>query len=231
MRCWLRGVAPALAVLALGSACGDPAVNAGFEGQPLATLDGVVCGGEVKLMPRIPRVGVLWKKDIEKTSRPSAQSTPIELLSPIRFRLDLFDAPPSEMLSAYKASDRTVQAEIGFAILFDDVDGDRVYSSEGGDVLLGVAWDKVILYCASESQGIASSDPMAPYTFTNPDALKPGFQMAEGICDASGNPIAASDASSALHLLDRRASAHIYMLEKPGVIPADGPAGSCVRFF
>jgi len=154
MRSWLRGLPPALATIicASGLACGDPAVNAGFEGNPLASIDGVVCGGVVKTTPRIPLVGVLWKKDIEKISKPSATSTPIEVLSPIRFRLDMFEAPPAEMLSPYKTSDRPVQAEIGFAILFDDVNGDGVYSNAGtagGDVLLGMAWDRVILFSQS----------------------------------------------------------------------------------
>jgi len=72
---------------------------------------------------------------------------------------------------------------------------------------------------------------MAPYSFTNPEALKTGFQIAEGICDADGQPMAMQDASSALHLLDHRASAHIYVLDRPGELPAQNPKGSCVRFF
>jgi hypothetical protein len=224
MRRWIGGL------FLLVSACGDPAVNASFEGNPLSTLDGVVCGGEVKTTPRLPLVGVLWKNDVQKISRPGADATPIENLSPIRFQLDMFTKPPEDMLGAYKANDHAVQAEIGFAILFDDVNSDGVYSKDA-DTLLGVAWDRVILYSAAGATSAGPGGDAAPYTFTNPEALKPGFQLASGVCDANGDPIAMPDSTSALQLLTARDSAHIYVLETPNQIPAEGPKGSCVRFF
>jgi hypothetical protein len=213
--------------LILATACGDPAVNSSFEGKPLTSLAGVVCGGEVKTTPRMPLVGILWKNDVARLSKPGSDASPIMGMTPVRFQLDLFDGAPSEMLTPYKAAGGSVEAEIGFAILFDDVNQDGVYSNAGepgGDVLLGLAWDRVVLFSKAPDATPAARAELAPYAFMNPEALKEGYQVAEGICDDNGAPTAT------LNLLDS-GSAHIYVLDTPGQIPAEAPKGSCVRFF
>lgn len=146
-----RLVVASLAVLA---ACGDPAVDGTYEGEPRLELDGLVCA--VGNMDATTALGVAWTvlgDDGRAIDVVPGEAQPIDAgLLPAEFRVSLFELPPIDVATAIVGDDGVVaNVAVGVPILFDDLDGDGAW--QVAEPVLGASRGQVILYGGASEAG------------------------------------------------------------------------------
>jgi hypothetical protein len=167
-------------------ACGDPLVDASYQGEPLMVL-----AGQVLLEDALPalegqvRVALFWSSQGEHGQQ-HEQQVAISTSFPSRYELTLYTPPPDEVL--YQPPHVPSPVGIALPMLYEDVDGDGVYSS-GSEQVLGGSQDVLVLFNADFLEHRPpedDDDPPPADTGTLPGPLEPGYhavRQLEDSCD------------------------------------------------
>lgn len=141
-----------IAVLSLSllAACGDPLADGSYRGEPLATLYGRTTGDAGTSSIAHPHVAIVWVNFLSDQIRALQVMAPIEAGPLSDFALQIWDAPPPEVLAELCDGTRLT---VGFVIAVEDANGDGAVSIdlesgelEAPDLTFGFAARNAIVY-------------------------------------------------------------------------------------
>ncbi|MCP3141764.1 hypothetical protein [Pyxidicoccus xibeiensis] len=180
----LKRFVQSLAVsLALGSTfgCGEALKDDDYTGEPRYVVQGEVkslAPTEANGATRITLAWDNWAREGDITTYQSVELT--SLNPPFDYQLRVVDNPPDEVLNDFEPG------LIGFAYLlvYEDVNGNGVPDGDEADDwddLRGMARNHVVLF-VPELTGALMATLREVELFVNVDDLKPGFNLARGVC-------------------------------------------------
>jgi hypothetical protein len=172
-----------LCAVATLAACGDPAVDGTYEGKAELEMHGLICAIG-KMDSSTTALGVAWTTLAPDATRlhtlPGETDSVDARKLPANFDMPLYDKPPAGAVTTIGGYD----VSIGIPFMFDDLDGDGVFSEET-EPLLGVSRGQVVLYSS-----VATSDGGVPLELTAPPL---GWSVGKLVCDDSGTQLVGVD--------------------------------------
>lgn len=198
----MRGPAIVIAC-ALGACVGDPAVDATYRGEALHELEGLVCAVG-RLDSSTTKLGIVWTTLTAGggSALATGETQSIDARDlPADFHMPLFVEPPANVATTMRLGDALVPVDVGLPIMFDDLDGDGVWTDEH-EPLLGAARGQVLLHAGAAAQ-VADSG-------LSVSQLSEGYSVANASC--------ASGALTGFDVIPPDTRIEIWLLE--GVIPS-----------
>lgn len=172
------------------AACGEPMVDAGYRGAPLATFEGGFAGGDDRELAHRSdlRLALFWSPtgvasdDPEALVEAASSSRPLELPGDVVLRL--WDAP--------KATERAgpdAAWALGRVLAYLDYDGDA--RRDADEPIVGGVGDLAIVWAAS---------PLEPGVAPTRAALPAGFSLVALPLSCDGLPLAAHEGNCGVPL-------------------------------
>ncbi len=179
-----------LGVLCALAACGDALEDGKFQGTPRYQLRGSVRSTPGDLGNKPSFVAVLWDNWARDGDIATSQKTGLSVSGfPATFTLELYDEPAVGSLNDFNrpALGTAGYLGAGYIVAFEDLDGDGELGGleKGPDRLWAQAPRQMLLFAKDLNQ--ATMDRLREHgPIENPEALQPGFNLAEAVCHAEG---------------------------------------------
>jgi hypothetical protein len=188
-RIWVLALAVACAL----GGCGDALDDGKFQGIPRFELAGTVRSTARDLGGQPSFVAVLWDNFMRQGDIATSQKTGLQASEfPATFTLRLYDEPTLTSLNDLNHPDLGTEGYLGtgYILAFEDIDGDGELgptrpAGPGKDRIWARAPRQMLLF-AKDLNPEAILKLRESGMIENPEALQPGFNLAETICRGPG---------------------------------------------
>jgi hypothetical protein len=184
-------LATALGLLCALPACGDALEEGTFPGMPRYELRGSVRSTSPTVGNKPSFVAVVWDNWARQGDMATSQKTGLSASEfPATFTLRLYDEPNMASLNDLNDAERGTAGYLGtgYIVAFEDLDGDGELGGlerAGPDRLWARAPRQLLLF-AKDLNETSLAELRTHGLIVNPEALRPGFNLASTICHGEG---------------------------------------------
>ncbi|WNG50749.1 hypothetical protein F0U60_46445 [Archangium minus] len=167
-------------IFALGgaTACGEELADGTYTGEARYTVSGEVQSLTPVDVKGTTRVALVWDNWARSGDILTLQSVEVSSKNPpFDYQLRLMEDPPTSALNNFKPG----LMGTAYVLIYEDLNGDATYTEED-DVARGIAPGHIVLFAPEVTPELKES-LRRWRRIVNVDDLKPGFNLARGICN------------------------------------------------